>query len=122
MDLISLVISADLPGLRDALAQGQAVDTADPRGFTALHVAAQQHELEMMRELLRAGADVNARNIYGNTPLWVAVFASKGQGDAIQLLLAAGADPDALNTSGRSPRDLAGTIANYDLDRFFDSN
>ena len=120
MDLISLVISADLPGLRDVLAQGQDVDTADPQGFTALHVAAQQHELEMMRELLRAGADVNARNIYGNTPLWVAVFASKGQGDAIQLLLAAGADPDALNTSGRSPRDLAGTIANYDLDRFFD--
>ncbi|NNM45400.1 ankyrin repeat domain-containing protein [Knoellia sp. DB2414S] len=56
------------------------------------------------------------------TPLWVAVFESKGRGDAIQLLLDSGADPNVLNGSGRSPRDLAGTIANYDVSRYFESD
>ncbi|WP_346767576.1 ankyrin repeat domain-containing protein [Knoellia koreensis] len=52
----------------------------------------------------------------------MAVFESKGRGDAIQLLLDSGADPNVLNGSGRSPRDLAGTIANYDVSRYFESD
>ncbi|NNM45401.1 hypothetical protein HJG52_05200 [Knoellia sp. DB2414S] len=67
MDLAALVISRDMAGLREALARGEDVDSVDRRGFTALHVAAQQHELEAMRELLRAGANIDARNAYGNT-------------------------------------------------------
>jgi hypothetical protein len=60
-----------------------------------------------MRILLRAGARVDAPDTRGNTPLWRAVFESRGRGDTIQALLAAGANPDLPNQSGVTPGQLA---------------
>lgn len=119
MDLIDLAIRRDLPGVRHALAGGCPVDSADEQGFTALHVAAQEYAIDVMHELVSAGADVNAQSVHGNGPLWVAVFNSQGRGEAIELLLNNGADPDMLNRAGRSPRQLAETIANHDVAQFF---
>jgi ankyrin repeat protein len=48
--------------------------------------------------LIDGGADVSAQDIPGNTPLWRAVFDSRGRGQMIQQLLSAGADK-ALKTS-----------------------
>ncbi len=121
MDLVDLVVEQDLPGLRAAIGDGCPVDAVNRQGFTALHVAAQEHAIEVMDELLKAGADVNARNVYGSTPLWVAVFNSRGRGEAIELLLRNGADPDAIDHAGRSPRRLGETIGNYDVTRVFDA-
>jgi len=121
MDLIDLVVEQDLSGLRAAIDDGCPVDAANRQGFTALHVAAQEHAIEVMDQLLQAGADVDARNFYGNTPLWVAVFNSRGRGEAIELLLRNGADPDAINHAGRSPRQLGEAIGNRDVTRVFDA-
>ncbi len=55
--------------------------------------------------LLRAGADVNARNRAANTPLHHAV--SQGNPLHVAALLNAGADANALNESGDSPLHLA---------------
>lgn len=118
MDLIDLVVRGDVAGVRGALASGASPDASDSQGFTALHGAAQQYEIEIMRELVTAGADVNAYNVHGNTPLWTAVFNSNGRGAAIEILLERGGDPDLRNNAGRSPRDLAATIANYDVSQF----
>ena len=70
--------------------------------------------------IIEAGADIEARNRFGNTPLWGALFNVRdGDGEVVRTLLAAGADPDAVNNYGASPRGLASTVANYDLMRFF---
>jgi uncharacterized protein len=69
--------------------------------------------------LLDAGALVDPRDSYGNTPLFRAVFNSSGNGDVIKLLRGAGADPYAKNASGISPLKLARTISNYDVRQFF---
>jgi ankyrin repeat protein len=71
-----------------------------------------------MRILLRAGARVDAQDTRGNTPLWRAVFESRGRGDTIQALLAAGANPDLPNQSGVTPGQLAERIANFDVAQF----
>ena len=71
-----------------------------------------------MRILLRAGAMVDAQDTRGNTPLWRAVFESRGRGDTIQALLAAGANPDLPNQSGVTPGQLAERIANLDVAQF----
>ena len=55
--------------------------------------------------LLAAGADPNARNIDGSTPLHVAV--ASGKQDLIELLLANKANPNARNNAGQTPLDLA---------------
>ena len=61
--------------------------------------------------LLAVGAEVDARNRYGNTSLWTAVFESRRRGELIELLRAAGADPHAVNRSGQNPLGLARRIA-----------
>jgi ankyrin repeat protein len=62
---------------------------------------------------------VDARDQYGNTPLWQAVFHSNGRGELIGLLLRSGASPNAANDSGISPVQLAQTIANYNVKQYF---
>lgn len=57
-----------------------------------------------MRLLLDAGADVNASNALGQTPLHFA--ASSGYIEGVGALVAAGANPRAIDTEGRAPRDL----------------
>lgn len=107
------------PDVAQALcAVGARPDAVDQEGATPLHYAARENLPEIVSLLLKSGAPVDARDQYGNTPLWRAVFASRGRGDVIALLLAAGANPGVKNDSEMSPRDLAKTIANYDVARF----
>ena len=49
-------------------------------------------DVETTRALLRSGADVDARDRYGQTALMLA--AHEGRGDVVEVLLEAGADVD----------------------------
>ena len=101
------------------LAEGASANAQDDNGWTPAHFAAQACSLECLEALLAAGADPALADVHGNTVLWRAVFASRGDGGLIRALRAAGADPYALNKHGSSPLDLARTIANYDVRQFF---
>ena len=90
----------------------------DRNGASALHYAAKKHSVNIMELLLRSGAKVDIQDKFGNTPLWGAVFESRGRGEAIKTLLRAGANPDLKNLSGVSPRELAGNIGNYNVAQF----
>jgi len=63
---------------------------AEPDGTTPLHWAVEQDRLDTVQELLKAGANVNAKNRYGVTPLLIA--ATNGNASITQALLEAGAD------------------------------
>jgi ankyrin repeat protein len=91
----------------------------DDDGWTPLHFAAQSGSADIARALIARGAKVDPRDSHGNTPLFRAVFASSGEGTVIALLRSAGADPHAANASGVTPLELARTIANFDVARFF---
>jgi ankyrin repeat protein len=101
------------------LAAGALPDVVDRQGFTPLHLAAQEFALTAAASLLDAGARVEAGNVFGNTPLWVAVFNSKGRGVMSGLLRSHGADPLHVNASGQTPVGLARLIGNYDVARHF---
>lgn len=93
----------------------------DKNAFTPLHFAAQGQQSAAARVLLEAGAEVDAQDKFGKTPLSVALFNVRdGAGDVVRVLLDSGASPDVKNKSGISPRDLAASVANYDLMRFFE--
>lgn len=101
------------------LDSGAAVDAQDDLGNSALHYAAQEYHPEMASLFIVHGATVDIEDGHGNTPLWRAVFDSRGRGELITVLLRAGADKSHRNKHGKTPIDLAKTIANYDVEQFF---
>lgn len=68
-------------------------------GDTPLHGAASAGHAEAIQFMLAGGADVNAKDRFGETPLNLA----GGCPEAIQLLLAAGADVNAKTNCDRTP-------------------
>ncbi|GMU82748.1 MAG: hypothetical protein AMXMBFR47_26190 [Planctomycetota bacterium] len=100
------------------LTAGAAVNQQDHLGWTPLHHAVQNYDATMVSLLIEAGANVNLADSFGNSPLWRAVFDSRGRGEVIRALICRGADPDLKNKTGVSPRELATSIANYDVKSF----
>jgi ankyrin repeat protein len=80
-----------------------------------LHEAVRAGEVARARELIAAGADANARDSYGATPLMNA--ARGGNVEMVSALLAAGADVNAVDELGWSAVHKA--VYNSDLDRGF---
>lgn len=68
---------------------------------TPLMLAAREARPEIVAELLRRGADVEARSPSGATPLMLA--AQRSEPDTVLALLNAGADVNARTDSGRTP-------------------
>jgi hypothetical protein len=81
------------------------------KGDTALHVAAAAHRHAIVSRLLKAGANVRARNRRGAEPLHYAAdggpgspsWNPKAQAATVAALVAAGADPNAEDISGVTP-------------------
>jgi ankyrin repeat protein len=107
--------TAELPAF---LAAGGDVNALDPRsGMPLLHLACEHLDLDAIRALVAAGADRNARDAFGQTPLHVAVgndIDSVVQADGpefrfetARLLLSLGADPTLRDGRGLVPRDVA---------------
>jgi len=77
-------------------------------GDTALHFAAASYRHKMANKLIKAGANVRAKNRRGAEPLHAAAFGSPGsprwdpvaQAATIVCLIKAGADPNAQNMDG----------------------
>jgi ankyrin repeat protein len=108
-------VTGDLAGVRGALEAGGDPNGGDAAGWRPLHFASQARSAEVVALLLESGAEVDAVDGQGNTPLWRAVFNYRGDPQVLSALLAAGADVDRVNAHGVSPRQLAGRIANYDV-------
>jgi ankyrin repeat protein len=89
--LMYYVQHGDENKVRALLQRGANPKLTDADGDTALHLAAQSRTaVNLVRLLLNSGADPNAKNNLGGTPLmWAAVY---GNDDAARLLLEKGAD------------------------------
>eukprot|EP00053_Salpingoeca_punica_P010815 m.96717 g.96717 ORF g.96717 m.96717 type:complete len:351 (+) comp15497_c0_seq1:1022-2074(+) len=79
---------------------------------TCLHIAARHGSAEMVQTLLQLGADINARNVAGDTPLHEACRCQHGEYptstlEAIEALCAGKPDLSARNAAGKQPGDLA---------------
>jgi N-acyl-D-amino-acid deacylase len=94
--------SNDLGALR-AMVKSANVNEKDKRGATPLLYAAAYGSSEAVRVLVNAGAEVNASNDFGATPLMWAIT----DPEKVRLLLAHGAEVNARSKMGRTPLWLA---------------
>ena len=93
--MFRIVFIGFLAGLAATASTAQTPPSAgEIAAYDGLFSAAQDGDVAMIRRLLAEGADVNARDPRGRTPLHVAAFASEDA--ALQALAEAGADMNAL--------------------------
>ncbi|OQR73159.1 hypothetical protein BIW11_09915, partial [Tropilaelaps mercedesae] len=90
-----------------------AIGATDPQGWQEVHQACKHGLVKHLDQLLYYGADINARNASGNTPLHVC--AVNDQEDCLKCLLKRGADTQALNYANQTPYQVAVIAGNHKL-------
>jgi ankyrin repeat protein len=109
-------MGGDRAAVRALVTGGEDVNAAQGDGMTALHWAARHGDVDLIKMLLAAGANVKATTRLANyTPLLMA--AELGSAGAIDALIAAGADPKGTTESGVSPLMLASAAGHADAVR-----
>ncbi len=92
--LVAIALVAIL-GLVPGQAWAQVAPTgAELAAYTGLHAAAAQGDIAMIKQLVAAGANVNATDAYGRTPMHVAAYQSHDE--AVLALAEAGGDANLL--------------------------
>ncbi len=113
--LLDATKRGDVAAVKAALKGGADVNAAQGDGLTALHLAAQEGNLEITKVLLGAKANVEAKTKIGDyTPLHLATIGARLP--VVQALLSAGARPAAVTTTtGVTPLHLAAKALNGEM-------
>ena len=103
--------------LTGKLLQGQRqqkdVNGQDEHGRTLLHEAAKEGQVEVVKFLVQAEAELNLKDKQGSTPLHQA--AKEGQVEAIKVLIGAGARLNLKDQQGHTPKDCAAAANQGDV-------
>ena len=112
------IMDGDVSTFSVELAAGDDINAPGPEDMTPLHIAADRGNVEFAKALLDAGVEIDPINVWGNTPLWVAVRKSRRtcpDGSMIRLLLGHGADPNR-SENDSSPLKSAKLVAGFPPD------
>ncbi|XP_049633475.1 caskin-2 isoform X1 [Suncus etruscus] len=86
-----------------ALLEGEAKDPCDPNYTTPLHLAAKNGHREVIRQLLRAGIEINRQTKTGTALHEAALY---GKTEVVRLLLEGGVDANIRNTYNQTALDI----------------
>jgi ankyrin repeat protein len=98
--LIHAATAGDVEAAQQALTTSD-LESTNREDRTALHIAAQHGDREMVLFLLESGASLEAVDFKGQTPLHLA--AGAGHFNVVDDMLAAGADPNVTDNAGNTP-------------------
>ncbi len=98
--------SATLADVKSEFDKGVDVHAAGPDGYTPLHGAAFAGKVSAVELFLDRGANIDSKEIYGNTSLHYAVT-PPGKQTVVELLLNRGADVNTGNGTGNTPLHIA---------------
>ena len=95
-------MNGNLDGLNELIAAGGVdINESGRWGWTPLHRASFNGNLEVVNVLVALGAEVNKTNIDGSTPLHYASI--NGHLEVVNVLVAAGAEVNKTNNNGSTP-------------------
>ncbi|XP_032055661.1 caskin-2 isoform X5 [Aythya fuligula] len=86
-----------------ALLEGQSKDSTDPNYTTPLHLAAKNGHKEIIRQLLKAGIEINKQTKTGTALHEAALY---GKTEVVRLLLEGGVDVNIRNTYNQTALDI----------------
>ncbi len=86
--------------------KGANVNAADMKGYTALHLAVTEKRLEIVRELIKSGAEVNAEE-YGNKCIPLHLACMLGEKEIVEELVKAGGEIEQEDECGMTAIDYA---------------
>ncbi|XP_015281125.1 PREDICTED: caskin-2 [Gekko japonicus] len=86
-----------------SLLEGQSKDTTDPNYTTPLHLAAKNGHKEIIRQLLKAGIEINKQTKSGTALHEAALY---GKTEVVRLLLQGGIDVNIRNTYNQTALDI----------------
>ncbi|MBV1925392.1 MAG: ankyrin repeat domain-containing protein, partial [Dokdonia sp.] len=97
-------------GVRILIAQGMDSNVAFPGGEYPMHMVAtsfEDHDMAMIAELVKAGANINVTNRNGETPLHLAIQGGQDNKPLIDKFIELGANLKVKTKNGDSPIDYA---------------
>jgi len=95
------------------------IDMEDKNNMTPLHSAVISRNIEVLTFLISTGANVNAKNINGWTPLHYAAGARGDNVEIVEFLVSKGADVNVKNNDGETPLDVARKCKNAKIAQFW---
>lgn len=111
-DLFLAIDHRDMAGVKTLLSKGADPNSRNGLEFTPLYIAAASYQMDVMGELLKAGAEPDAESNYG-TPLMFA--AASGNIDGAKILLEKGVDINASRNDGMTVLMAASYAGNPDF-------
>lgn len=93
--------------VRELVADGLNVNAADQDGQTMLHYAAYYGNTIIAQDLLKMGADIDAKDKQGRTPVMIGSNSQYANPNTIQFLIAYGCDLNAKDADGKTAQDWA---------------
>jgi ankyrin repeat protein len=119
----TLIYDAIVKGYKDIVKEfciaNADINNQDINGKTPLHFSCIYGNLEITKLLIGYGANVNIRDKNGNIPIFDAIFNSNGETEIISMLIDCKSDYKTPNIHGVSPKELAESIANFDVSYLF---
>ncbi|UCE22743.1 MAG: ankyrin repeat domain-containing protein [Candidatus Aminicenantes bacterium] len=114
-DIHKAVRNGDIEKVKQLLEKDkELVKLRDINNNTPLHLACRAAHKEIVELLILNGADVDAKNDYGRSPLHLA-WREKGSARISQILIENGADIDLKNNFGETPLSVAVAVGNEDM-------
>lgn len=98
--------AVDAKTVRLLVEKGANVNAKDVEGYTALHLAVTEKRLEIVRELIKSGAEVNAEE-YGNKCIPLHLACMVGEKEIVEELVKAGAEIEQADKFGMTGMDYA---------------
>jgi ankyrin repeat protein len=107
--------------LQMLIAWGSPLEAMGTEDWTPLHLASVSRSHRAVAALLKAGANIDARSVYGSTPLHLAIGPTLSEEllETVRVLISFGAAIDAQDEKGKTPLDEAMEIQNQELLRIF---